>query len=112
MGHRRIPQNIPPTIITAVKGNVEKTPKKLLKELTEIMVGKIVEPWKYKLWLLYETKLIRGIWHVKYDPYLPDVVGYTHPDYYVHYENQINIDDWWEKENSDHDFYTAMVLGE
>ena len=41
-----------------------------------------------------------------------DVVGYTHPDYYVHYENQINIDDWWEKKNSDHDFYTAMVLGE
>ena len=94
--------------ITAIKGNAEKAGK-LLKELTEIMFGKIVEPWKYKLWLLYETKQIRGIWHVKYDPYLPDVVDYTHPDYYFHYENQINIDDWWEKENSNHNLYTVMV---
>jgi len=94
--------------MAATKGDVEKAGK-LLRELTQIMIGKIVEPWKYKLWLLYETKQIRGIWHVKYDPYLPDVVDYTHPDYYVHYKDQINIDDWWEKENSDHNFYTAMV---
>lgn len=35
------------------------------------------------------------------------MVDYTHPDYYDHY--QINLDDWWEKENDDHNFYTVMV---
>jgi len=67
----------------------------LLKELTEIMFGKIIEPWKYKLWLLYETKQIRGIWHVKYYPYRPRYVKYTHPDNYIHYD--ISVDGWWEK---------------
>jgi len=80
--------------ITATKGDMEKA-QKLLKELTEIMFGKIIEPWKYKLWLLYETKQIRGIWHVKCYPYRPGYVKYTHPDNYIHYD--IPVDGWWEK---------------
>jgi len=80
--------------IAAAKGDVERA-QKLLRELTEIMIGKIVEPWKYKLWLLYETKQIRGIWHVKYYPYRSGYVKYTHPDNYIHYD--IPVDGWWEK---------------
>lgn len=78
--------------IAAAKGDMGKA-QKLLKELTEIMIGKIIEPWKYKLWLLYETKKIRGIWHVKYHQYHPEVVEYTHPDNYIHYS--IGINEWW-----------------
>ena len=87
--------------IAATKGNAEKAGK-LLRELTEIMIGKIVEPWKYKLWLLYETKRIRGIWHVKYDLYHPEVVEYTHPDNYIHYKDEIGINEWWSKGTLDY----------
>ena len=82
------------SLINTIVGNLNKA-NTLLSELTEIMLGKILTPLKYHLWLLgYQTKQIRGIWHVKYYQYRPNYVRYTHPDNYYHY--RIPIDQFWE----------------
>jgi len=49
------------SVIYWLKGQVANS-KKILENLIEVMIGKIIDPWKYNLQFLYEIKKWRDIW--------------------------------------------------
>ena len=71
--------------IYGLRGNLVRA-QALFSDLFEIMVEKIVGASSHPLATLgYQTKIIRGIWHVKYNDAYVDHVTYTHPDPYINY---------------------------
>ncbi len=83
------------TLVYAFRGNFQKA-QELLLTVFEIMVQKAFGTSSHPLETLthttYQTKVIRDIWHVKYDS--SPFVDYTHPDDKIHYNIGIN-DNWW-----------------
>ncbi len=71
--------------VYGMRGNLPQT-EQILDDLSQIMVDKFLGVSTHPLeTLAYQTKQIRGIWHVKYNDAYVDHVEYTHPDTYNHY---------------------------
>jgi len=71
--------------VYGMRGNLPRA-EEILGDLFQIMVDKFLGVSTHPLeTLAYQTKQIRGIWHVKYNDAYVDHVEYTHPDTYNHY---------------------------
>ena len=77
-------------VLHALRGDRERSDR-LTKDLVEVMGDKAAGRSSHPLLTLthtgYATKLIRGIWHVRVNPYYQANVRYTHPDTYIHYHD-------------------------
>jgi len=72
--------------VYGMRGNLPRA-EQILGDLVQVMVAKVLGVSTHPLaTLAYQTKVIRSIWHVKYNDAYTDRVTYTHPDTYLHYQ--------------------------